>query len=426
MSTVLVVGSGGREHALAWKLSLSKHVSRVLVAPGNDGFPKEWGRLEFTDNLEQLAKLAKNEGVELAVIGPDQLLADGIVDCFESYGILTFGPSQKAAQIEASKTYAKKLMQKIQVPTAEFEVFENKEAAKKWVSLSHWSGWVIKADGLALGKGVKVCSTKNEALMAVEAFYKISHRLVIEKCLSGDELSFMAFCDGNRACGLEPARDYKRLQDGNLGPMTGGMGAFSPVPGLPENLNERVLKEVFEPVLKELSCIGTPFKGLLYAGLMFDLETQKFWVLEFNARFGDPETQVLLPRMQGDLFEWCQSSAKGDLSQFPSRVPMSDEKAVYVVAASPGYPDHPKKGLPISGLGQENSNFLPPYFFPPYFFSGVKLLDNRLVTHGGRVLGALGMGKNFKLARETAYDHINKIRFEGIQFRKDIAENLNT
>jgi len=423
MKTVLVIGSGGREHALAWKLSQSPLVSRLIVAPGNDGMPGEWerwpvdlggGRAAF----EELALKAYEEHVALTVVGPDNPLADGIVDVFEGAGLLCFGPREAAAQIEASKAFAKDVMQAAGVPTARYFVAQSNNEAQKILKSVPWdTGWVIKADGLALGKGVRVCLTQADALQAAEELISISGRLVIEERLVGQELSWMAICDGERCALLEPARDHKRLLDGDRGPNTGGMGAFSPVLGVDRELAAIVREKVFLPTLRELKKRGAEFRGLLYAGLMGDFSGGKFWVLEFNSRFGDPETQVLMPRIEGDLYPWLEASALGDLSALPAQVPFVAESAVVVVAAAAGYPEQPKKGAVIRGLGPIAGG----ESVPPVFFSGVRGEGAMLTVSGGRVLGAMGMGKDLADALFQAYQRMNQIRFEGMQFRQDIG-----
>ena len=421
--TVLVIGSGGREHALAWKLSQSPRVARVICAPGNDGFPAEWERWKVAlsqGNLafQALAAKALEEKVDLVVVGPDNALADGIVDVFEAHGVKIFGPSRAAARIEASKGFAKEVMQAAGVPTARYQRVKSAEEAKQFLESVPWNrGWVIKADGLALGKGVRVCESLPEALEASRTLIQVSGELVIEERLFGEELSWLAFCDGEHCALLEPARDHKRLKDGDQGPNTGGMGAFSPVPHLPggAELAHRVRSQVFIPTLREMKRRGTPFRGVLYAGLMVNPEG--FWVIEFNARFGDPETQVLLPRMSDDLYLWCDAVAHGDISTLPPDVGFSAGSAVVVVGAAAGYPDSPEKGQKISGGlagGLEQ---------PAGFWAGVEKKDGQLVTAGGRVFGALGMGGALETARREAYKHLSEVSFQGMQFRSDIAKS---
>jgi phosphoribosylamine--glycine ligase len=421
MKTILVVGSGGREHALAWKLSRSSQVSRLVIVPGNDGMPAEWERwnlpIAHRQDFEALAERARAEKVDLAVIGPDNQLAEGIVDVLESRGISCFGPHAAAARIEASKSFAKDVMRATGVPTARFEVFDSFESARDFIANVEWgTGWVIKADGLAYGKGVQVCESREQALNAIESLRELgsaAERLLIEERLIGEEISWFAFCDGETCALLEPARDHKRIFDGNRGPNTGGMGAFSPVPGISADFAERVKKEVFLPTLAEMKRRGAPFKGLLFAGLMVDLKRDRFWVLEFNCRFGDPETQVVLSRMQDDLLEWCEAASRGAISKMGRSVKFSPESAVIVIAAASGYPEAPVKGATISGA---------PLTTPEFFCAGVlKDGSKGLLTHGGRVFGAMGMGADLERARAQAYERLQGVRFEGMHFRKDIG-----
>lgn len=433
---VLVVGSGAREHALAEKIAASPLVERVILAPGNDGMDyagfaprpgaKPYERWEAAPFAEWAQK-AKSEGVGLAVIGPDNALAEGIVDVFVAHGILAFGPSSRAARIESSKSYAKSLMQKARIPTARAFVVDNAGEADRAITELCAAGYgcVVKADGLAFGKGVEVCDGVPEAQRAVKRLFGVSQTLVIEERLEGKELSWFAFSDGARVALWEPARDAKRLLDADLGPNTGGMGAFSPVePYSGAEWMDAARAQIFEPIVAALREDGALFKGLLFAGLMVSGDVAKgpracrFHVLEFNARFGDPETQALLARFQGDLVPWLVACAKGDLRALPPRVPFEPRKAVYVVAASPGYPDSAEGGRVLQGAGLEGTG-------EGYFFAGVKKGEHGLENSGGRVYGALGVADQWIAARTQAYERLSKLRFDGMQIRTDIAEGAS-
>ncbi len=464
--TVLLLGSGGREHAMAWKLSLSPHVGRLIVAPGNPAMLGRWEtwsdvRLGDPGSYLLLAERAHAAGVSLVVVGPDNPLADGVVDVLEGAGLRCFGPRAQAARIEASKAFAKEVMTAAGVPTAHYQVAHSHEEALQYLVNADWSdgrGWVLKADGLALGKGVYVCGTLKEArdaLGALAALGSAGERLVIEERLSGQEISWLAFCDGERCALLEPARDYKRIGTGDQGANTGGMGAFSPVPGLPASFEKRVREEIFIPVLAEMRRRDAPFKGVLYAGLMVDVVRERIWVIEFNGRFGDPEAQVLLSRMSDDFYLWCDAVARGDIGRLGERVSFHSESAVVVVAAARGYPDTPEKGARISGYGAVGAGSAaglsgsaavsravanvggltpPPAYFAagmaasaasapsPAHGSGAGAGAAGFVVNGGRVLGAMGMGADLRSAREQAYTRLKKISFAGMQFRTDIAE----
>lgn len=451
-STVLVIGSGGREHALVWKLATSPKVSRIIAAPGNDGFEVEklgcdlmrWQLnlslqgAEMIAEFQRLGSKALEAKVDLVVVGPDNPLADGIVDVLEAQGLKCFGPTAAAARLESSKAFAKEVMKAAGVPSAKHFVAKDRAEALKILKSVPWrydtnlgktecskdqaqsgaknlGGWVVKADGLAFGKGVQVCGDYDHAVRAVSELMGISGSLVIEERLSGEEISWFAICDGERCALLEPARDYKRLGTGNLGPNTGGMGAFSPVPEVPAAWRERVREEIFLPTLREMKKRGAPFKGLLYAGMICDFAADQFWVIEFNARFGDPETQVVLPRMTDDLYSWCEASANGDLKRAGNGdIQFSSQVAVGVVGAARGYPEKPEKGQVLKGSGGAG-----------YFYAGVLRDGSVLKTNGGRVFLALGLDRDFESARAKAYERIEKLRFEGMQFRSDIAQGVS-
>lgn len=444
--TVLLIGSGGREHALAWKILQSPLCARLILAPGNDAMAwdssnsshaskktskisskitERWDLPSDASLYPALADRAQKAGVQLVIVGPDNPLAAGIADVMRAKDLPCFGPSQRAAEIESSKSFSKEVMKAAGVPTPEYRVFTDASEAERFLKSAPWGtpekpeGWVVKADGLALGKGVIVCSSLKESLQAVKILHALSGKIVVEKKVSGAELSWMAICDGERAALLDPARDYKRLRDGDQGPNTGGMGAYSPVMEM-MGLEKRVRDEVFLPTLRELKKRGRPFNGVLYAGLMIELgstpQEAQISVLEFNARFGDPEAQVLMPRIEGDLVEWFYAAATGKLSQKPERVPFLKESAVYVVASAAGYPENPEKGAEILGL--QDLLDVSCTEVPRVFVAGAKAAWQ--VT-GGRVLGALGLGSSLEQARVSAYQTLSQIRFSGMHFRKDIA-----
>ncbi|MGZ3797431.1 MAG: phosphoribosylamine--glycine ligase [Pseudobdellovibrionaceae bacterium] len=428
---ILLLGSGGREHAMAWKLLASARVQSLVMVPENPAAIQQlqnqyaaksvsaWtDSVKGAEALVRLAKKAKELKFDFVVVGPDNVLADGAVDIFEKEGLGIFGPSQVAARLESSKIFAKKVMQAAKVPTAEgYEVRSVAEAKQLLLDLN-WQKkqWVIKADGLALGKGVEICETQEQALQALGRLQVFSSSFVVEERLRGKEISWLAFCDGETCSLLAPARDYKTLTADPLSPNTGGMGAVCPVPLKDASLAAKVRESVFLPTLREMKKRGTPYKGILYAGLMVDGED--FWVLEFNARFGDPETQALLPLMEGDLLEWCEACSQSTLHHKPRMVPMSSLVAVYVVAAAPGYPGTPTVGKPIVGMNQwlevkDSSQH--------GFFAGVKKDEGEWVTSGGRVLGALGLGNSIKEARQKAFTHLKEISFAGLQYREDVG-----
>jgi len=428
---VMVIGSGGREHAISWKLAQDKAVERVYVAPGNPGMERE-KKIEINaipaGDFEKIAEFAKARKIDFVVVGPDQALADGAVDFLEERGIPAFGPTREASRIEWSKAYSKELMNAAGIPTAKHETFETVAAAKAFLERAEWgNGWVVKADGLALGKGVVVCESRDQALSTVYEFFSgtmgdAGKRIVVEERLNGREVSAFFICDGELGVPLGMACDYKRIFDGNQGPNTGGMGAFSPADWLPESFLERVSREVAQPLLEEMRKRGNPFKGVLFIGLMVENGVGK--VLEFNARFGDPETQVLLPMMADELLPWLQASRNGNLPSLPSSGPrMKSGSALHVVAAAAGYPGNPVKGEVIEvhpsfaiecESWEKNSVQL--------FFAGVaKKGGGALCTNGGRVLGVTAFAESREAARLKAYEWSEKVRFPGMQRRSDVG-----
>lgn len=421
---VLVVGSGAREHALAYKLSLSNQVSQVIVAPGNAGMPFcRWDEsVNSIEALRALARRAASEKIDLAVIGPDALLEMGAVDCFREVDIPCFGPDRKASEIESSKAFAKEVMLRANIPTARAHVFTVESEALSFfdhAEMSEKNGWVVKADGLALGKGVVLPETRDEARAAVRALFPISKKIIIEEKLRGEELSVIALCDGEHAALFEPVRDYKRALEGDKGPNTGGMGCVSPVVGYDRRFLERIHREVFLPALAEMSRLGRPFRGALFAGLMVDGEHIR--VLEFNARFGDPETQVIVHRMKGDLFSYLDRIARGqsitELMGSDVVVGADPRFAIGVVAAARGYPEKPEKGARLASVE---------FGAGDVFFAGVESIENplNLQVSGGRVATAIGRGETVAQARDEAYQRIEKLRFEGMHFRSDIGAEM--
>lgn len=417
---VLVVGRGGREHAIAWKLAQSPRVARVFVAPGNGGTAsagKPIANIPITeDKFNDLIEFAASNDVMLAVIGPEMPLVDGIVDCFEAAGLRCFGPVQAAARIEGSKSFAKELMRQLGIPTAEHRVFANYEEAGAYVR-SNGPRVVVKAAGLAAGKGVIVPDSMADAdralrrIMVDREFGAAGDEVIIEDRLVGQEASLLAFCDGTTVVPMPPAQDHKPVYDGDLGPNTGGMGAYAPTPLLDATMVDDVVEQALLPVVREMAKSGDPYVGVLYAGLM--LTADGFRVLEFNCRFGDPETQVLLPLLDTDLYEILDACAEGTLHQTPIR--WKPVVAATVVAASEGYPGTYVKGREITGVGEAES--VPGV---TVFHAGTRLGD-ALLTDGGRVLAVTGVHQNLAMALMCAYHGIEHISFEGMHFRGDIG-----
>jgi phosphoribosylamine--glycine ligase len=414
---VLVVGGGGREHALAWKLAQSPLVEKVYAAPGNPGIAQigECVPIAPTE-VEKLAEFAEEKGIELTVVGPEAPLVAGITDVFEKRGLKVFGPSKAAARLEGSKVFAKEAMRRFGVPTADFWVFEDPEEAKRFVK-KKGAPIVVKADGLAAGKGVTVARTVEEAVEAIErimvrkVFGEAGKRVVVEECLKGEEVSYLVIADGERFLPLEPAQDHKAVFDGDKGPNTGGMGAYSPAPILSPEMEKEVQERVIKPVLKGMKAEGTPFKGVLYAGLMI---TEKGpMVLEFNVRFGDPEAQTLMRRLNSDLAQVCLEAIEGRLRE---RLDWSEETSICVVLASKGYPGKYEKGKEITGI--EEAEKVPSVVV---FHAGTAVKDGKLVTNGGRVLNVTALGKDVVEARERVYEAVKKIHFDGMHYRTDIG-----
>ena len=417
---VLVIGKGGREHAIAWKLSQSARTSQLLCAPGNAGTSKIASNVPIPEtDVDGLLSFATQHGIDFTVVGPEAPLAEGIVDTFQEAGLSIFGPTQSAARIESSKSFAKDLMARAGVPTAQAEVFHHFDSARQYVeSLS--PPVVIKADGLAAGKGVVVAETTKRAVSALReqmvdrAFGGAGETVLVEQHLQGPELSVFAFVDGKRLSPLIAAVDYKRVGDGDTGPNTGGMGAYSPPLGVLWNheVERSARTEIMEPVIAALAAEGCPYVGILYAGLMLTRDGLK--VIEFNCRFGDPEAQVILPRIETDLLDLMLATVAGNVDDAKLRV--SPEPCVGVVVASGGYPEAYKTGFPVAGLDEDDDQVT-------VFHAGTKLDDNEeTVTDGGRVLTVSGSGATHKDARLRAYTAAGRTTFDGSFFRGDIAD----
>lgn len=417
---VLVVGSGGREHALAWALSRHSRVTDIFAAPGNAGIASVAQNVAIaSDDLKGLLDFARTEAIDLTVVGPEAPLVDGIVDQFRASGQPIFGPSSGAARLEGSKAFAKDFLRRHQIPTAEYIVHDSPEEAEKTLTSGRFSfPVVVKADGLAAGKGVFICRNLEESLGAVNSTMRAralgaaGDRLVIEDCLQGEEASFMILSDGTNIIPLVPSQDHKQIFEGDLGPNTGGMGAYSMDGLLSENTQAEILERIIRPTIRGMAAEGQDFQGVLYAGLMLTEDGPQ--VLEFNVRFGDPEAQAILPRMNTDLADLFEAAATGQLAE--RNVSWHPGACVCVVVASEGYPGSYSSGKEIRGLhmAQEIDGVV-------VFHAGTRLEDNRLLTSGGRVLGVTSLAETLEDAIAGSYEAINKIHFDGMYCRRDIA-----
>ena len=416
---VLVVGGGGREHALVWKIAQSPLVTKVYCAPGNPGIAQLAECVAIkADEIEVLLDFARAEAIDLTVVGPEAPLTLGIVDRFQEAGLDIFGPNQAAAQLEGSKDFSKALMTRYGIPTAAYRTFSDRDQAVAYIR-EQGAPIVVKADGLAAGKGVVVAMGEDEAVAAVDnimvagAFGDAGSKVVIEEFMDGEEASFFAFTDGRNILPLASSQDHKRIFDGDQGPNTGGMGAYSPAPVVTGELYDQIVETIVRPTIDGMAKDGCPYAGILYVGLM--IANGKARVVEYNARFGDPEAQPLLMRLKSDIVPVMQSCARGQLTQ--DKLEWLDKAAVCVVMASGGYPADYEKGFPISGLDEaEDIEDL------VVFHAGTALKDGQIVNSGGRVLGVTGLGRTVAQAIERAYAGVEKISWQGVQYRRDIGQ----
>jgi phosphoribosylamine---glycine ligase len=416
---ILVVGGGGREHALVWKIAQSPKVSKVYCAPGNAGISGQATVVPIQANdLNRLIEFALKEKIDLTVVGPEDPLTRGIVDLFESKGLLIFGATKKAAEIEGSKAFAKEMMKKYHIPTASYEIFDSRDEAVNYIR-TQGAPMVVKADGLAAGKGVVVCKTVEEAIHSVDQimvekiFGNAGNRVVVEEYLVGEEASYIAFTDGKTILPMASSQDHKPVLDGDQGPNTGGMGAYSPAPVVTDEVHEKIIEKILRPVIYGMGEEGRPYKGVLYAGLMIHKGHPK--VLEFNARFGDPETQPVLMRMKGDIVPILEACMKENLSQH--KIEWDNRASVCVVMTSKGYPGDYEKGKFIQGLNEVSR--MERVFV---FHAGTTFRDGEIMTNGGRVLGVTGLGEDIPRAIERAYQAVKKISWDGVHYRTDIGQ----
>ena len=416
---ILVIGAGGREHALAWRLAANPNVQRVYVAPGNAGTAREDGVVNVAITaIPELLKFAEDEKIFLTVVGPEAPLAAGVVDAFQAAGQKIFGPTRRAAQLESSKDFAKQFMVRHEIPTSRYATFTSAVEARAYVE-REGAPIVIKADGLAAGKGVVVAMTLGEALEAIDAMFAGSlgnsgHRVVIEEFMEGEEASFICMCDGVHALPFASSQDHKRIFDGDQGPNTGGMGAYSPAPVVTPEVHARTMREIIMPTLRGMAAEGAPFTGFLYAGLMID-EDGKPRVVEFNARMGDPETQPIMMRLKSDFLTLVEHAIDGKLDQVEAE--WDRRAALGVVIAAANYPDTPSKGDEITGLPMPSEMGAD----ARVFHAGTDDQDGKVVTSGGRVLCATALGDTVKIAQQRAYQLLAPIRFKGMQYRHDIG-----
>ncbi|UNC91517.1 phosphoribosylamine--glycine ligase [Candidatus Contubernalis alkaliaceticus] len=416
---ILVVGGGGREHTLVWKLKQSPLVEKIYCAPGNAGISEYAQCVPISvEDLRGLVEFAEEQKIDLTIVGPEAPLAEGIVDLFQGRGLKIFGPNKQAAKLEGSKVFAKELMVKYNIPTAEYKTFTNPEEAEQYIK-KVGTPIVIKAEGLAAGKGVIVCEEEEEALLAMKkimidrAFGDAGNRLIVEECLRGEEASILAFTDGESILPMVSSQDHKPVYDGDRGPNTGGMGAYAPAPLVTPEIAKYVEEEILLPAVKGLKSDGHSYSGIIYAGLMFTEKGPK--VLEFNCRFGDPEAQVVIPLLKSDLVPILQAVVEGKLSQVKAE--WHEGYAVCVVMASGGYPDSYQKGMVIEGLEEQkaNHNLM-------VFHAGTDIQKEKVVTSGGRVLGVTGWAQTLPQTLKNVYEAVESIRFEGAHYRKDIGQ----
>ncbi|MDQ6422536.1 phosphoribosylamine--glycine ligase [Paenibacillus sp. LHD-117] len=414
---ILVIGSGGREHTICWSLKKSDKVKELFCAPGNAGIAQIAECVPIAvSQFDELTRFAKEASIDLVFVGPDDPLADGIVDAFEAAGVPAFGPNKLAAEIEGSKIFMKNLLKKYDIPTAKYETFTDYESASAYLS-EQSTPIVIKADGLAAGKGVTVAYSMEEAETALreamidKVFGEAGNQIVIEEFLEGQEMSILAFVDGETVKPMVPAQDHKPIFDGDKGPNTGGMGTYTPLPHIDQAIIDESIANIIIPTAKAMVSEGRPFRGVLFAGLMITKDGPK--TIEFNARMGDPETQVVLPRLKTDLVDIVLAAMNGRLGELD--IEWSDDAAVCVVAASEGYPGSYPKGRVITGIADAEAQGA------LVFHAGTAMKDGAFVTNGGRVLGIVGRGRDIAEARARAYEAVSVIQFEGKQNRSDIA-----